>query len=269
MSTILETSISAEQLHAALRDKTRDLAFGDERMSLFEPLRLEIANAIHGFAARPADGAASPRYDAARIASDQAAALVEAAVPQQHRAALVAGVRNAAAALAAATKAAGPFAGFAGALRLSTAASPVRIVAPRDIALGAAAQDAPPEPEGANYYQKLTNLFPAEGLALYGTGVALYSGANALVVLVSLAVLGVLRWVAYGAGGGDQGARVLAVAAAGVSFLLWATATDPKWLAAFLTVSDTASEQIRHGAAFAGAAAVLLIPLVVRVPTKD
>jgi hypothetical protein len=118
-----------------------------------------------------------------------------------------------------------------------------------------------------NYYQKLTNLFPAEGLALYGTGVALYSGANAIVVLGTLAVLVVLRWSAYGSDGGG-GPRWRAVLVAVASFLLWATATDPGWLRSFTALSPELAEHIRQGAAFLGAAAVLLAPLAVKVPTK-
>lgn len=152
------------------------------------------------------------------------------------------------------------FAGLAGALRLDNAV-------PRNVAFEAQAQqDVPGDP---NYYQRLTNLFPAEGLALYGTGVALYLGANAFVVLCALVVLAVLRWVGYGSGGDGQGSRTVAVAIAVASFRLWATATDPKWLAAFMTLTKESAEDIRRGAAFAGAAAVLVAPLIVKVPTRS
>lgn len=123
----------------------------------------------------------------------------------------------------------------------------------------------PPKPGDPNYYQKLTNLFPAEALALYGTGVALFSGANAFVVIVALVVLLVLRWFANEPAGGGE-THVMAVAIAAFSFLLWATASDPSWLDPILHLAKEQADLLRRGAAFVGAAVVLLAPLVVKAP---
>jgi hypothetical protein len=109
-----------------------------------------------------------------------------------------------------------------------------------------------------SYYQKLTNLFPAEALVLYGTGVALFGGATAFVVLAGLVVLLLLRLLAsQPAQGGTP--EWIAVITAAASYLLWATATDPQWLS-FITSPD---ETLRREAAFLGAALVVVAPLIV------
>lgn len=126
-------------------------------------------------------------------------------------------------------------------------------------------RDGPPGPTrptgtaDANYYQKLTNLFPAEALALYGTGVALFGGATPFVVLAVFGVLLALRIFATQPpkGGAPQWVAVLVAA---VSFLLWATATDPAWL----VWATHPTEDLRRGAAFLGAALVILAPVLVR-----
>lgn len=281
MASKLDTATSAQRLHAALLANTRDPLFGSERLGLFEQLRLQIADATKAFAERPAHGESALEYDAPLAACDKAAALASAALPKpgQDRSALIGAVDQAAQALGSVTSAAHAFAWLSGALRVNVAprqapAPPIDPEAPQALGLVPAAPNAAPPPaQGGpgdpNYYQKLTNLFPAEGLALYGTGVALYSGANAIVVIGTLVVLGVLRWVAYGANADDTASRSLAVAIAAASFLLWATAADPKWLEAFVTLTKDNAEQTRRGTAFAGAAAVLLAPLIVKVPTKS
>lgn len=132
--------------------------------------------------------------------------------------------------------------------------------APSPTTRAAAGNDAAGDPD---YYRKLTNLFPAEALALYGTGVALYGAGTWPVVLVTLAVLLLLRLVATQPRGGGR-PQPVAVAVAAVSFLLWATATDPTWLIQILHTG--APDAIRHSAAFGGAALVVVAPLVVKVP---
>ena len=123
---------------------------------------------------------------------------------------------------------------------------------PKGGATGAAAGD-------PSYYQKLTNLFPAEALALYGTGVALFGGATPFVVLAALGVLLLLRiFASQPTEGGPP--EWIAVLVAAVSYLLWATATDPAWLA-WIAAPD---ENLRRGAAFLGAALVVVAPLLVR-----
>jgi hypothetical protein len=109
------------------------------------------------------------------------------------------------------------------------------------------------------YYQKLTNLFPAEALALYGTGVALFGGATPFVVIAALIVLLLLRlFASQPAEGGPP--EWLAVAVAASSYLLWVTATDPGWL----SFATTPGEDLRRGAAFLGAALVVIAPMLVK-----
>ncbi|KQN25374.1 hypothetical protein ASE86_03795 [Sphingomonas sp. Leaf33] len=119
----------------------------------------------------------------------------------------------------------------------------------------------PPSPGDPNYYQKLTNLFPAEALAIYGTGVGLYGRATLFVVVVGLAILVILRWFATQPSRGGP-PQIVALAVAALSYLFWVTATDPGWLADMMTVSDP--EIVRRTATFIGAAFVVVAPLIVR-----
>ena len=116
-----------------------------------------------------------------------------------------------------------------------------------------------------NYYQKLTNLFPAEALAIYGTGSAIFGGANLVVVAVGLIILLVLRTVATQTDAGT-GADWRAVAVATASYLLWATANDAHWLASLDTGLAPDVADIRKYAAFFGAALVLLAPVLAPEP---
>lgn len=144
-----------------------------------------------------------------------------------------------------------------GALRIGRAAGSG---GPRDAA-GSANADGDP-----NYYQKLTNLFPAEALALYGAGVALFGSSTLLIVAVVLAVLLALRTLATQPATGGS-AQPIPVAVAAISFVLWATATDPHWLEGpWFTgwTGLTELEYLRKCAAFLGGAVAALAPLFVR-----
>lgn len=122
-------------------------------------------------------------------------------------------------------------------------------------------------PTGAdpNYYQKLTNLFPAEALAIYGSGVAIFGSANFVVVAVGLIILLVLRTLAtQNAAGTRPDWRAVAVAAA--SYLLWATANDANWLTILDSRLIAKVAVCRKYAAFFGAALVFLAPVLAPEP---
>src|SRR6201999_4071062 len=111
---------------------------------------------------------------------DKAAAIVAAAVPQpgQERSSLIVETRAATQALRDVTGSAGMLGGLRGSLRLSNVPSPNELPpgsAELEIPAGSASVQttgaAGSPPSDPHYYQKLTNLFPAEALAIYGTGV--------------------------------------------------------------------------------------------------
>lgn len=117
----------------------------------------------------------------------------------------------------------------------------------------------------AGYYQKLTNLFPAEALAIYGTGTAIFGAANPVVIAVGLLILFVLRTVANQSPSGAA-TDWRAVGVAVVSYLLWATATDAGWLAAFDARLEPTLNEVRKYAAFFGAALVFVAPVLAPPP---
>jgi hypothetical protein len=120
-------------------------------------------------------------------------------------------------------------------------------------------EDVGPGQNDPGYYQKLTNLFPAEALALYGTGKAIFSDANLAVVLVGLIVLFVLRVTANTAKG-HLDWRSVGVAVA--SYLLWVTANDAGWIGGIHALSVEQLAQMRKYAALLGAALVFLAPVL-------
>lgn len=116
-----------------------------------------------------------------------------------------------------------------------------------------------------NYYQKLTNLFPAEALAIYGSGTAIFGSANFVVVAVGLVILLVLRSLATQTAAGTRPDwRGVAVAAA--SYLLWATANDANWLTLLDSRLVAKVAEFRKYAAFFGAALVFLAPVLAPEP---
>ena len=114
------------------------------------------------------------------------------------------------------------------------------------------------------YFQKLVNLFPAEAVTLYGTGVAIFAGANIGVILVCLAILLVLRYFATQPTGGGT-PHYVAMAVAAIAFLLWATALDAGWMEPLLG-SRTPEEltDVSKWASFLGAAFVFLAPFLLQ-----
>ena len=135
---------------------------------------------------------------------------------------------------------------------------------PDDVASGTPEHGTADDP---NYYQKLTTLFPAEALAIYGTGTAIFGTANVVVVAVGLVVLLTLRIVANQEASGpkvDWRAVVVAV----VSYLLWATANDAHWLASIVHPASNGATEVRHYAALFGAALVFLAPVLAPAPVK-
>lgn len=118
-----------------------------------------------------------------------------------------------------------------------------------------------------NYYNKLITLFPAEGLTLYGTGVAIFGHSTLVTLVVCLAVLGLLRFVATLPKDPKDGLKPdwWAIGVAGASFLLWTTAHDSSWLADISARLD--QELIGKWAAFVGAAVALVGPAVIPSPS--
>lgn len=199
-----------------------------------------------------------------------AKAAVDAATPDSaSMTPMLAKVRVAADALDAARRATAPQGGFLESIRgsLRFTKAPADRGGPVLEAAGAEDDKGSPPSGDPNYYQRLTGLFPAEALALYGTGVALFGGANLFVVLVALVVLLILRYVATQPSGGGA-PDWLAIGVAVLSYLLWSVASDPAWLADLLTASDEATRllavNLQKGAAFIGAAVVVLAPLVAK-----
>ncbi|HEX6741685.1 MAG TPA: hypothetical protein VF079_07830 [Sphingomicrobium sp.] len=137
-----------------------------------------------------------------------------------------------------------------------------------------------------NYYNKLITLFPAEALTLYGTGVAIFGAAPGshtrspfYMIAICLVVLVFLRMVANQPKDPTQRPPVWrvwsntdlpAVIVAVISFLLWATATDPNWLdgapKGLQLFGKFDGTFIRQWAAFLGAAFVLVAPNFVEPP---
>ena len=143
-----------------------------------------------------------------------------------------------------------------GALRLE----PARETTARDFA----------EPEtptsgggGPNYYNKLITLFPAEALTLYGAGVAVFGRSTLAATIVCLIVLVLLRAVATQPQQGGQ-PHYEAVVVAAISFLLWTTATDPRWITD--TKLNLDADEVRKWAAYLGAAFVLIAPALIQPP---
>ena len=139
-------------------------------------------------------------------------------------------------------------------------AVPARGAAP-DGALGAPV--ATTETQDPSYFQKLVNLFPAEAVTLYGTGVAIFTNPGIGVIIVCLVVLVGLRLYATQPTGGGK-PHYAAVAVAAVAFVLWATALDATWLTALSSGIDVADAS--KWASFLGAAFVFVAPLVLPPP---
>jgi hypothetical protein len=242
MATVLDVAQSAGRLESALNAKVRNAAFGNERFSLFEPLRLEVANATAAFVERPANGDNSDSYDAVIASCDNATTLVTNGQPQpgQDRKPLISAVHEAVDCLQGVT---GP--GTASAGPLSFLRGSLRIRAPRVIltappvarvagALPASVAAAPATPTatatvvpGDSYLTKLTKLFPAEVLAIYPAGAALLTAARVpLQWFVAGCVIAIIlvRGVATAPAQNPKLIQWPAVVVAIISFLVWVLA---------------------------------------------
>lgn len=265
MSLATEIAEIASATGDVMAERTQEQSYAPFAGQI-SPVRRRLAESRKSF---EFSGASGTTVLKATVSAAKAA--VDAMVPDAASVdAAMAKVRAAADALKAATPAAsgGFLESIRGSLRFE--AAPVPRGGPvLEGAAVAAADDGKqsPPPGDPNYYQRLTGLFPAEALALYGTGVALFGGANLFVVLVALVVLLILRYIATQPSGGGA-PDWLAIGVAVLSYLLWSVASDPEWLAGLLTATEEAAKllalNLQKGAAFIGAAVVVLAPLVVK-----
>jgi hypothetical protein len=265
MATVAETISAYAALGTRIYQAASSGLFDEQESALLSQLHTALTAAARNFQERPAYGTTSPKYEAPIAAANNASTALAAAKTGALDQAATA-IRGAIQTLVEVTGKRAPGFGLRGALRLRRApAGP--------ILFGTRSGDAGDASGGdSNYYNKLITLFPAEALTLYGTGLAIFgamAGPSAFwVILVCLIVLLAVRWKANQPTTTEGGTDRPAVAVAIISFVLWATATDPSWIGAapkslrvIPGVYD--GDLIRKWAAFLGAAFVFIAPAFV------
>lgn len=262
MATVAETITAYSALGTRIYQATDSGLYSAEESALLSQLHTAVTAVVRNFHNRPAHGPQSPEYEPA-IASANNAATELAKAETGRLAAAVTAIRAAIQTLVGVTARRQAEFGLRGSLRLAhESAANTAEAAPGDAPAGSGGDP--------NYYNKLITLFPAEALTLYGTGVAIFGGAGAgrsafYVIILCLVVLLLVRWKANQpkttTGGTDRSAVSVAV----ISFMLWATATDPSWIGEapkfFSVIPGTYdADLIRKWAAFLGAAFVFVAP---------